>query len=65
VNVVFSVDIAAKTVSLIVGANSPVVSSVFAPPISGTGVVTVGINNYIGPSTPVSVYLDNVLISKN
>jgi hypothetical protein len=63
VNVVFSVDIAAKTVSLVVGTNSPVVSSVYAPPISGTAVVTVGINNYIGPSLPMSVYLDNVLIS--
>ena len=65
VNVVFSVDINAETVSLIIGSNNPVRSTIYGPPISGTAVVTVGINNYIGPSTPVSVYLDNILISKN
>jgi hypothetical protein len=64
-DVVFTVDVANQNVSLTLGGLSAINSAITAPPIQDNSVVTVGVDDVIGPTTPLSIFLDNVLVSTN
>ncbi len=59
------VDLAGQTVTLVLDGVTALQSSISGSPVNGSSVATVGIDNYTGPSTPLSIFLDNVLISAN
>jgi hypothetical protein len=65
VNVVLTLDIGGQTVSLAFNGTPALTTPITAPVISGNATVTVGVNKFVGPTTPLSLYLDNVLISTN
>ncbi len=63
VNVVFAVDVAAQAVSLSFNGRVVFRDPAAAPAIVGPVSVTLGVNNLIGPSTPLSLFLDNILLT--
>ncbi len=63
VNVVFTVDVAAQSVSLSFNGSVVFSDPSSAPPIVGPVSVTLGVNNLIGPATPLSLFLDNILLT--
>ncbi|MGA2448843.1 MAG: hypothetical protein ABTD50_09225 [Polyangiaceae bacterium] len=63
VNVVLTLNIGEQTVALTLDGTPALNAPIAAPAISGNATVTVGVNRFVGPTTPLSMYLDNVLIS--
>jgi hypothetical protein len=65
VNVVFTIDADAQTVSLSLDGITALQDAITAPPLVGSLSVTIGVNYLQGPAQPMSIYYDNVAIVTN
>jgi hypothetical protein len=65
VNVVFTVDTSAETLSLTFDGVSALAGTISAPPQNGSLSVTLGVNYLGGPAQPMSIYYDNIAIVTN
>jgi hypothetical protein len=63
VNVVFAVDVAARAISLSFDGSVVFSDPSAAPAIVGPVSVTLGVNDLVGPATPLSLFLDDVLLT--